>query len=209
MKKYNINKDWQKYKAVIFDVDGTLYNLSKMHRYIFWEMLKYYIVRPCKYLEIFIVYNYRKERERLAHSSANNIAERQYDNVAKKLKLDKSKVIQVIDFWMNKKPLEYIEKCLNIEIKELIDQLRLMGVLIVYFSDYDPTEKVKRLDLKYDYFFCSCDREIDALKPSTKGLSYILEKLRLNANQCLLVGDRDDKEGLMAREIGMDYNILG
>jgi FMN phosphatase YigB (HAD superfamily) len=27
--------DWQKIKAVIFDVDGTLYNLKKMRRLMF------------------------------------------------------------------------------------------------------------------------------------------------------------------------------
>lgn len=208
MKKLDKNIDWTKYKAVIFDVDGTIYDLSKMHRYIFFAMLKYYLFHFWKCFEIFIIYSFRKEREHLAQINANNIAEQQYENVANKLKLDKSKVVRVIDFWMNKKPLEYIEKCLNIEIKKLIDQLYSMGIIIIYFSDYDPTEKVQILSLKYNYFFCSCDRGIDALKPSTKGLSYILGKLNLNVNECLLVGDRDDKEGIIAREIGMEYYIL-
>lgn len=208
MKKLNIQEDLCKYKAVIFDVDGTIYDLSKMHKYIFWEMLKYYLLHPTKCLDILIIYNFRKQREYLASIFAKNIYEAQFLEVSKKMKISNDRVISVVDYWMNKEPLKYIKKCLNKEVKELIDKLSLCKVLIIYFSDYDPSEKVKALGLPHDYFFCASDPQIDALKPSEKGLTYILEKLNLKSEECFLIGDREDKEGIMAKKVNMKYYLI-
>jgi HAD superfamily hydrolase (TIGR01549 family) len=208
VKEINIDKDWQKYKAVIFDVDGTVFDLQKMHRYIFLELFKYYLFRPWLFKDILVIYFFRKEREKLSESGAGDIANKQYNNVAKKLKLKRGRVEAVIKKWMSERPLDYIEKCRLVAMEKIIINLRAAGIKIIYFSDYDPLLKIKKLGLPYDYCFDASGAEIDALKPSAKGLEVILEKLNLKAGECLLVGDRQSKEGEAAEQIGLEYVII-
>jgi putative hydrolase of the HAD superfamily len=204
-----INKiDPEGRKALIFDVDGTLYDLNKMHRYIAWELIKHYLVHPVELNDLFIIRAFRKELENLAKQKADKIAVRQYENVANKLVVDVGRVREVIRFWMGEKPLEFIAKCQRNEVIGLVNAEKAKGRKIIYFSDYPVEEKLRHLGLDYEYAFCSTDPDIDSLKPDPKGLEIILRKLNLQANDCILIGDRTDKEGSMAEAIGMPFIIV-
>ena len=203
-----INKNLDRYKTLIFDVDGTLYDMRKMHYYMAIALIKYYIPRFWKAKELLIIYFFRKEREKLAMNAARGIELKQYEAVADKLSISSDKVRTVIRFWMLEIPLKFINKCKNIDLADFINSTELKGKKIIYFSDYPATEKVERLGLRFDYIFCSTSAEIDAFKPSPKGLEVILKKINHKTENCLLIGDREDKEGEMARQIGMPYLII-
>ena len=55
---------------------------------------------------------------------------------------------------------------------------------------------------------CSTDREVDRLKPDPTGLFVTAKKLQVAVENCLYVGDRDEKDGACARNAGMKYLIL-
>lgn len=208
MKEIVSDENLKKYKTVIFDVDGTLYSLDQMHFYIFCEMFKYYFFHPWKYKELFIIRDFRHVREYLALAGVKNVNDQQFSLVAEHLQVDIGLVKKTVDFWINKRPLEYIRRCLRPKIKELIDRASSLGLILVYFSDYDPEPKVRRLGLKYDYFFNASSKQIDALKPSPKGVEYILQQLSLRAEDCLMIGDRQDKDGAAAIAAGLEYFIV-
>jgi len=64
------------------------------------------------------------------------------------------------------------------------------------------------LGLDLDFVFSATDTLINCLKPNPKGLTAILHQLSLSPKDCLFVGDRDEKDGLCARQVGMDFLIL-
>ena len=58
------------------------------------------------------------------------------------------------------------------------------------------------------YVFSSMDDEIHAVKPNPNGILYILQKFGIEKSTCLVIGDRDDRDGEAARRAGVDYLIL-
>jgi hypothetical protein len=59
-----ININWGNLKVLILNVDGTLYNQSKLRKRMSIELFKYYLVTPLKMKELLILYFFRMEREK-------------------------------------------------------------------------------------------------------------------------------------------------
>lgn len=204
------NIDWSKIKLVIFDVDGTLYDQGKLRKFIIFELFSYYILRPWKILDLIIIYKFRKFREDLSQQNAKHLEALQYSGAAKSLFTSSERVKKVILEWLYNRPLKYLKECRYEGVLDFINNLEKRGILIAYFSDYPLENKLTALELPFSNknIFYAGSSEIDAFKPNTKGLVYILEKFGLNAESVLLIGDREDKEGIMAKKIGMPYLII-
>ena len=104
----NVTKEniaWKEVKAVIFDVDGTLYNQKILKGRMIKALLGHYLPRPWKYNELRIISTFRKERERLHTLKVANLEEVQYEICAKKARQPVGKVKEVIDKWIFNHPL--------------------------------------------------------------------------------------------------------
>ena len=64
------------------------------------------------------------------------------------------------------------------------------------------------LKLNADIEAASTDTEINAFKPDPKGLLFISNKLNMELKDCLFIGDREDTDGICAKNAGMDYLII-
>jgi len=200
--------DLNAYEAFIVDVDGTLFDLRKMQYYMMWRLLCYYSLHFWQLKDLLIIYLFRRERERLAHQNIKNVAYEQYRIVAIKISVETERVRRLIEYWMQEVPLSYLVRCEN---KLLIDFLKspfLAKKKILVLSDYPANKKIEILGIRADGIFCSTDSEIDSLKPNPRGLEVILDKFNLKIETCLLIGDRENKEGVMATKIGMSYIII-
>ncbi len=51
--------DWKKVCAVIFDIDGTLYDQRMLRLLMFLDLLKYYLVRPSELKDVIILRYFR------------------------------------------------------------------------------------------------------------------------------------------------------
>ena len=200
--------DWEKIKLVILDVDGTLYNQKKLRKIMFFKILKFYISRPFYWREVMILIEYRKQRERNALFSHSNIEYYQYQWVSKKMEIPIETVKHLIDRWIYKEPLKYINKCRYSGIEKFLEKLEQNKIIVAFFSDYPAHEKLKSLNISSANIFCSTDKEIDELKPSSKGLEVISEKLGIPIENCFLIGDRDDRDGKCAHHLNMPYIII-
>ncbi len=200
--------NWSKIKVVIFDVDGTLYDQRKLRMYMLMNLLGYYIMKPQRLQELKILKDFRREREKHAFDTENDIENGQYRWGAQASGVSPEKVRSVVEKWIFSIPLKYIPYCSFPSILEFFNNLHKHGIATAIFSDYPAKKKVDVLGLNPDCIVCSTDRNVDRLKPDPRGLFVIVETLGVSVEECLFIGDRDDHDGECARKAGMQYLIL-
>ena len=201
--------DWKKIELVIFDVDGTLYNQSKLRKRMLFELIGYYIFRPWKYNDLLILYHYRKEREKRAGVIGNKLEQEQYLWCSAITGIGVAVIQKVVEKWIFEFPNKYLKSCRYPYVKEFFQILEHHHIKLAIYSDYEANRKMKALDLKVDLMVSSTDSQINAMKPQPNGLIYILNKLNVTAKtNCLFIGDRMELDGKCAENAQIPYLII-
>ena len=198
----------KKYKLVIFDIDGTLYDQKKLRFKMSMDILIYYLIRPNKIFELKIIKIFREEREKRKGIYSENLENEQYLWVEKKINYPTEIIRNIIKRWIFERPIKYLYKCKYSGIEELFLFLKKNNIMIGIYSDYPTKKKMEALRLKADIEVASTDKDINALKPNPKGLLYIKDKFDFNIKECLFIGDRENIDGMCAKNAGMDYLII-
>lgn len=204
--------DETKYKAVIFDVDGTLYDQRRLRLYMACALVRYCLLHPRRLGKMKILTAFRSWREKNGSNETdpggNDLEAGQYEAVASVLGISAENVRSVVEKWMYGIPLRYIPLCGYKRLSDLIEHLHEKGIAAVAYSDYPVEEKLRVLGIRMDYCFCATDPEISCLKPDPRGIRSVLDQTGFSAGECLYIGDRDEKDGASARSAGIDYLIL-
>ena len=192
----------KKYKAVIFDLDDTLF------------MELDYVKSGYKYVANFLA--------SIINKHPNSI----YDDL---LSLFNRKVPNVFDSYINEafsisgSSLNYtkiIEECINIyrnhtpciqlseETYKLLDLLKEQGYLLGIITDGRPEgqkNKIKSLNLeKYMHTIIISDElgGIAFRKPCEKPYLEVLQRMSLSAQECIYIGDNPSKDFISAKKLG-------
>ncbi|MGI4737391.1 MAG: HAD family hydrolase [Janthinobacterium lividum] len=202
------NLDWNKIKAVIFDVDGTLYAQSKLRRRMLYDLLGYYALRPWRLQEMLLLRRFRAEREKRAGHVGPGLESAQYAWCADNSRFSTEQVRTVVNHWMFRHPNQYLGNCVYPGTQSFFDALRRQGIKIGIYSDYPAHDKLAAMGLQADVAVSSIDPEIDRLKPNPQGLLYLAEALSLSPADCLFIGDRPELDGACAEQAGMPCLIV-
>ena len=200
--------DMRNVKAIIFDVDGTLYEQSRLRSKMLVDLLAYYALRPWRLQEMRILQRFRAEREKRPGASGPDLENAQYTWCADKGRFPVQKVRQVVDRWMFTHPNQYLLNCVYPGTHSFFDAIRQQGIKIGIYSDYKAHDKLAAMNLAADIVVSSTDPEIDQLKPAPAGLLHIADALNLSPEECLFIGDRQELDGLCAERAGMPYLIV-
>lgn len=188
MKSVTHKKPISDYKALILDMDGTLYHQLPVRIGMAKELFFYYLFRLNRISELLAIYKYRKNYERGQLQTPD-------DNII---------------YWMEKRPKKYIHFYRNKNLIALAEEMQKQGAKIVVYSDYPLEEKLDALSpFKPDYYFSANDADIQCLKPDPKGLLHIINIVDIPKEDILFIGDRYEKDGLCAEGAGIDYMIVG
>lgn len=211
-RKFFMAKPLSNYQAAIFDMDGTLYYQLPLRLRMAGKLAAYYLRHPLRYKELLAVKAFREIREQWTETEASSesLDWRQYCLTAETLGggVTPEWVKQTVEHWMYQVPLALLPLCQDRHLARLIRMLRKRRTTVIIYSDYPAIEKARALRIKADYIFSALDADIMCLKPDPKGLFHILSVTGLFPDQALMVGDRYEKDGMAARNAGMDWLIL-
>jgi len=192
--------------VVIFDVDGTLYHQRTLRYSILRELLWHWTKHPITGLEtIRILREFRKVRDRLRDFVTENLEDNQYRIPSEHLGVSVDKVRNVVQEWIEKRPLRYLGGCTYPGLVSWWELLQERGVSVGVYSDYPSTDKLQAMGLRADAVVSSTDPDVDAMKPSPAGLLRVLEKVQVTRERALFVGDRREKDEACARAAGIAY----
>lgn len=195
--------------AVVFDLDGTLYDARPLRRRMARELALHCLRRPRELGLPRRLYWFRRLREELAEEEAHGISRLQYERPAARLGIPTERLQAAVREWILERPLPHLAACRRAGARRLFAQLRATGRRIGVFSDYPIEAKLAALGLACDAAVSAEDPAVDRLKPHPAGLELLLSRVDVRASEALVVGDRDDRDGECARRLGCSYRILG
>jgi FMN phosphatase YigB (HAD superfamily)/SAM-dependent methyltransferase len=202
-----------KVKAVLFDLDGVLYNLNKLYCLMAIGLLKAVLAHPVRTVEqIRIIIHYRRAQEWLRkNQDAGLPADAQIERAVSTLRLPKEKVKACIDHWMGRVPLRLVARCVNQSLVRMMYQWHDLGIPMGVYSDYPVHDKLEALGLGsfFTVVLASTDPEVMALKPCAKGFQIAAGRFGLPAADIAYVGDRYETDTIGARNSGMRPIMIG
>ena len=204
----------QRIRAVLFDLDGTLYDQARLRSLMAIELLTLVGTGPTRAVRRWrALAAYRRAQEDLrtaARQSAFRPAA-QIEAAAARSGLPAAEVRDLVDDWMMTRPLKYLRHCRKIGIAELLDVLVTAQVPAGVLSDYPAEAKLAALGLagRFKPVLCSSDPDIGVLKPSPRGFLRACEIWHVEPRDVLVVGDRPDVDAAGAAAAGMPCVIIG
>jgi putative hydrolase of the HAD superfamily len=203
-------------RAVLFDVDGTLYWQAPLRAMMAAELAVTPIasVRWRQGIMVArVVTHYRRVHEELRALGVGDqpLAAHQIARTAGDLGLEVAAVEATVAEWMVQRPLKYLRWCRRRGLLRLLATLRANGLQLGVLSDYEPGPKLQALEA-WSYFslaLCTTDSDVNALKPHPRGFLRACELWGLGPEEVLYVGDRPEVDGEGAVAAGLGCVIIG
>jgi FMN phosphatase YigB (HAD superfamily) len=180
--------DWDGIRLVIFDVDGTLYRPRALRVRMGRDLLLHTLCKRDLSV-VSVLARYRRIRERLADEEVADFERTLTAETAKAAGQTLETVRAIVAEWVEQRPLVYLATCRCAGLPGLFAGLRGKGKSIGILSDYPAKAKLAALGLSADHVVCAGDDGIAAAGAE--------------ARTTLLIGDSIDRDGAVARRVGV------
>ena len=189
-------------RAVIFDVDGTLYRQSPLRREMARQLLLAHAVRPLRGRRVMRALSaYRHAQEDLRHASGPDLAAQQLSAAAAQSEIDESTIQALVEQWMETAPLAVLGKFARPNLRSTLQRLQAADIKLAVLSDYPAERKLTALGINdmFDVALCAQDPEIGVFKPNPRGIELAIERLGVSSADSVYVGDRPEVDAAAAR----------
>lgn len=193
--------DWDGVRLVAFDVDGTLYRQRALRLRMARDLLWHTFARR-DLATLLVLRVYRRLREQMGDARVEDFAGRLVAQTAAATGRSPAEVRTIVGWWIDRHPLRYLRACRYAGLAELFAGLRRHGRSIGVLSDYPATDKLVALELAADHVVSADDSGVGVLKPHPRGLETLIRRAGATPDTTLLIGDRVERDGLVARAAG-------
>lgn len=203
-------------RAVLFDVDGTLYHQPPLRLLMAGELgaapwlnhAPWRVPRVWRMLSVFR--RVREELRALGHAE-EPLATLQYTRAAARADVPASDMEATVTEWMYERPLKYLPRVVRGGMAGVLAGLESRGLRVGAFSDYPVAEKLQAMGLRgaMSIELDATSEAINAFKPHPRGLFVACERWGLTPGEVLYVGDRADVDAEGAARAGMPCAIVG
>jgi HAD superfamily hydrolase (TIGR01549 family) len=207
--------DWLDFDAWLVDLDGTLYRQAPVRLLMAAELL---LLGPHR---IRAIRRFRKEQEQLRSEVARGESatagelscpyQTQLSRAAAGLGCSAESLAPIIREWMEHRPGKWLRWFRRQSLLAEIAAFRARGGKTALVSDYPARAKLAGLGANGLFDLVVASGEPGGppeLKPSPAGYLLAAERLQICSGRCLVIGDRDDADGLAARRAGMAFRRI-
>jgi FMN phosphatase YigB (HAD superfamily) len=192
-------------KVVVFDLDGTLYNKKGLVKHMMFSAL----------FEWRMMLKERKTRKQLRGIWTGN-KESFYRLYFQTMATRCLFSIDYAQWWYNTRYMPLMVKVLKKYycpaewVIPFVSQCKLLGIRLVVLSDYGHTkEKLQALGMECSLFdWVISAPELGGLKPASQLMACVAAKMGVQPHQCLVIGDRDDTDGELARSVNAPFVLV-
>ena len=202
-------------RAVLFDVDGTLYRQAPVRVLMAAEMAVCAVsgrahVGGRVVRALSTVRTVREELRQLGCPAAS-LSELQFDRAADRIDESPAFMRQVVEEWMFQRPIKYLRLARRTDVASLVLRLKERGIALGVLSDYPADAKLRRLGLSrfFRVVLCTTEDEINAFNPHPRGFHHACQRLGFDPSEVAYVGDRVDVDAAGARAAGMRCYLVG
>ena len=177
------------HQLVIFDLDGTLYNKRRLS-------LRMLLHAPFDMLKMLAERKTRASMKGL-YIGAEHFTPAYFDRLARGMHTSPAKAKQ-----------GYQERDMPLMVK-LIGRYQPIGEWVMPFVNDFAQEKLQALGIDPQHFdWVVSAPELGGLKPAKELLIKVAQQMGVAAEQCLVIGDRQDTDGDMARATGAAFQLV-
>jgi HAD superfamily hydrolase (TIGR01549 family) len=197
-----------KVSAWLIDLDGTLYRSLPVKLAMAME-LALTSRRTRKSVLVF-----RQEHVRLRKEQSKPVASPyrlQMERAARRLGIDPEELEPLIAEWMIRRPTRWLAALKRDGLLEEIADFRALGGKTALVSDYPALQKLRALGAEAYFDVVIANGEAggpERLKPHADGYLLAAAQLGVSPEQCLVIGDRDDADGVAARHAKMAFRLI-
>jgi HAD superfamily hydrolase (TIGR01509 family) len=202
-----------RHAAWLVDLDGTLYRPLPIKLLMALELglLGWGALR--------VIRAFRREHERLHHELASDpdrsfepspFAE-QLRRTAQVVRETEDRVRALVEHWMIHRPARWLHPFRRESLLVELRAARATGLRTALVSDYPAERKLAALGARelFDEVVANGEHpDLRRLKPTPDGYLLAARRLGVPPGECLVIGDRDDLDGVAARSAGMDFRLI-
>lgn len=200
-------------RAVVLDVDGTLYQQGPVRRAMMARLVRAHWRRPKSGFDTTrVLAAYRRAQESLRSSAfEGDVTTAQADMAAQQSGVDKAAVLACVDRWMETTPLDLIAASARDGLAEALDVMAKSGLKLAVVSDYPAHRKLQALGIadRFDTVVSAQDARVQSFKPNPRGILVALQDLGVGAGEALYVGDREEVDARAAAAAEMRCVLIG
>jgi putative hydrolase of the HAD superfamily len=200
-------------KALIFDVDGTLYEQGPVRRSMLYRILRAHLTSPAKgLLTLWALRAYREAQEVLRGlpPGSGDIAGAQLELASRRTGVSAQRIASLVAHWMEREPLPLLASSMRKGTQELLGEARRRGLRLAAWSDYPAEGKLAAMGIGgfFDVVVTAQDPEVQRFKPDPRGLEIALQRLGVGKTEAICIGDRADVDAVAAGRAGTQHVIL-
>jgi FMN phosphatase YigB (HAD superfamily) len=202
-------------RAVLFDVDGTLYRQTTLRTLMAFELMTWSLAHPWQARRTYrVLSQYRRAQELLRMDPPERLqdcARRQLELAARHANVNAGDAEHIVSEWMFRRPLKYLPRCRAAGLFELLTFLAGRSIPVGVLSDYAAEAKLRALGVAQhvSMVICASDPDVGAVKPNPRGFLHACARWQFDPGDVLVVGDRVDADAAGAAAAGMPCVIIG
>jgi FMN phosphatase YigB (HAD superfamily) len=203
-------------RAVLFDVDGTLYDQTLLRAAMVAELstigcLPRGPLSPSRLWRLLSAFRRIREELRDVNPGSVDLESEQYRRAAEAAGVSEAQARAAVDEWIFTRPLKYLPLSRRRGVVATFRALRDRGLQVGVFSDYPAAAKLAALDLSsfVTLEVCATDAAVNAFKPHARGFLHACAIWGLPPERVIYVGDRPEVDAVGAAGAGMRCLIVG